>query len=437
MINLISKRLNQSANLVLFNLNGRNQIKNLFLIQSNNICHKNDLDPEVTKLRYPPFPYKEKNLNIFHKYFRLEGFMPTIGKFTENTKVVVVEGNIGSGKEAIAKKLADDLGMKFIPDVTPELEYKSDIDGFDWRNLNKHLHEDVWYPDFKTVLETKNPYQAAAWEMLLLKTRTYIYLTALTHLMNTGDGVVLERSPWSGTVFARTLNNLNLVGKEFLDHYWEVRSAACCTIFRPHIVIYLDVPVDKCLETAKRNNTHDCGHLLDEEYLELVEKNYKNHFLPVIEEHAEVFTYKLNEPVTEESAPELSELIVDELSKSNMDEYFMNVTKYQEKFEDWRFHDSDERLNHLRWFVTKKKKDVLTHFDYYPYYVDELWPAYNLLFARNFVTSNALEDRDIKLYNQRSFKEKYFGRKKSFDEKDSEEWLIKTGYPPDYIQADG
>ena len=159
---------------------------------------------------------------------------------------------MGAGKGPLAKRLAEDLGMRFFPDVTPDDEYKT-ADGFDWRDLNKHLHEDVWYPDHKIVLETRNPYLAGYWEMAMLRMRTYNYLLALTHMLNTGDGVVLERSAWSGTVFARSIKDLNLVSHDFLTHYWDIRSAAFSLMHRPHVVIYLDVPVDKCLENVRKN----------------------------------------------------------------------------------------------------------------------------------------------------------------------------------------
>lgn len=151
----------------------------------------------------------------------------------------------------MGKKLAEDLGMKYFPDINADQEYKMD-DGFDYRDLNVHLHEDVKYADFRSVLESQNPYQAGYWEMNILRMRTYNYLCALTYLLNTGDGVVLERSPWSGTVFARSLKEMGLLSQNYLDHYWEVRSAAFRHMYRPHVIIYIDVPVDKCLENAKK-----------------------------------------------------------------------------------------------------------------------------------------------------------------------------------------
>ena len=93
MINLISRNLGQP---VILTSRKANQLQKLFLIQSNNICHKDELDPTSVALRTPPFPYREKQMNWFHKTWRLEGFNPTIGRFTENTKVVVVEGELGN-----------------------------------------------------------------------------------------------------------------------------------------------------------------------------------------------------------------------------------------------------------------------------------------------------------------------------------------------------
>ena len=89
--------------------------------------------------------------------------------------------------------------------------------------------------------------------MSVLRLRTYNYMDALAHLLNTGDCVVLDRCAWSGTVFARTLKDVNLVSQDLLDHYWEVRSKAFSHLMRPHIVIYLDLPADQCLENARKN----------------------------------------------------------------------------------------------------------------------------------------------------------------------------------------
>lgn len=90
MINLVSRNLTQPV--LLTGKKAKNQLQKLFLIQSNSICHKNELDPTQVSLRLPPFPYRDKRFTWFHRTCKLEGFNCTIGRFTENTKVVTVEG---------------------------------------------------------------------------------------------------------------------------------------------------------------------------------------------------------------------------------------------------------------------------------------------------------------------------------------------------------
>jgi len=436
MISIISRRLNRPLVLTGSAKKVKNQLENVFAIQSKNICHKDDLDPENVAMRIPPFPYKEKRLSFLQHYFKVEGFNPTTGKFTENTKVVSVEGNVGVGKELIAAKLADLMGMKYFPDISFDRDYKMD-DGSDYRDLNLYLHEDVHYPDYKSALVTQNPYHAGHVEIYSLRMKTHNYMQAVTHLLNTGDGVVVERSPWSGTVFTRANKDLNLLGQDYLKHYWEVRSRAFMQLFRPHVVIYLDAPVDKCLENAKVKNSHGCGEHLTLDYLEAIERNMKKHFLPVINQHAEIFTYKLNEPITDEkTAQELSEMIVDELGESDMDEYFIKVTSNDTKFEDWRHFDTDERWNDLRMWYTRDKTEALEAFEFYPYYVDELWPAHSLLWARHHVTYDWRSNKDYEFKKNRPFREKLWGRKETYDEKDSKNWYIKTGFGADHIQSE-
>lgn len=171
------------------------------------------------------------------------------------------------------------MGMLFVPDVTPEMDYKYDEDDWDFRDLNKYLHEDVKFPDFKSVLETRNPYQAGYWEIALMRLRTYNYLQALTHLLNTGDGIIFERSVWSGTAFARTANDFNMVGQDYLTHYWEIRSRVLTTLYRPHVVIYIDVPIDKCLENARKKvccQTFLISFLVNSNLIKFVLINFKS-----------------------------------------------------------------------------------------------------------------------------------------------------------------
>lgn len=73
------------------------------------------------------------------------------------------------------------------------------------------------------------------------------YIDALAHLFSTGQGVVIERSPFSDLVFVEALYKCNLISKTSFKGLIETRNNALPEILKPHLVIYLDVPVNVTL----------------------------------------------------------------------------------------------------------------------------------------------------------------------------------------------
>lgn len=82
-----------------------------------NVCRF--ISSKVMRHRFPsspkpaPFPYKEKNYNFFRALFD-----PTTSRLDDNSKIIVVEGLPTAGKGALAKRLADELDMLYIPSPT-------------------------------------------------------------------------------------------------------------------------------------------------------------------------------------------------------------------------------------------------------------------------------------------------------------------------------
>lgn len=66
-----------------------------------------------SSLKPAPFPYKEKNYNFFRALFD-----PTTSRLDDNSKIIVVEGLPTAGKGALAKRLANELDMLYIPSPT-------------------------------------------------------------------------------------------------------------------------------------------------------------------------------------------------------------------------------------------------------------------------------------------------------------------------------
>lgn len=73
------------------------------------------------------------------------------------------------------------------------------------------------------------------------------YIDSLAHLFSTGQGVVIERSAYSDIVFVEALYKHNLITRTTYKGLIEQRTNALAELLKPHLVIYLDVPVNKTL----------------------------------------------------------------------------------------------------------------------------------------------------------------------------------------------
>ncbi|XP_067891989.1 NADH dehydrogenase [ubiquinone] 1 alpha subcomplex subunit 10, mitochondrial isoform X2 [Heterodontus francisci] len=210
----------------------------------------------------------------------------TMKKFKDKSKIITVEGNLASGKGVFAKNVADKLGMLYIPEV--------DIHYWDWKTgdgqrlsakFNGNCSVEKFYTDPKSP--DGNSYRLQGWMYHL---RTLQYSDALEHLLQTGQGVVLERSPYSDFVFLEAMYKQGYIRKQCVDHYNELKGNSICEFLPPHLVIYLDVPV---AEVQKRLKQH--GETYEQNvstaYLQSIEEAYKKSFLPEIREMSEVLQY--------------------------------------------------------------------------------------------------------------------------------------------------
>ncbi|XP_078407545.1 NADH dehydrogenase [ubiquinone] 1 alpha subcomplex subunit 10, mitochondrial [Cetorhinus maximus] len=210
----------------------------------------------------------------------------TMKKFKENSKIITVDGNLASGKAALAKSLADKLGMLYIPEVDVHYWDRKTGDGQKLSTIfNGNCSVEKFYTDPKSP--DGNSYRLQNWMYHL---RTLQYSDALEHLLQTGQGVVLERSPYSDFVFLEAMNRQGYIRKQCVDHYNELKGNSICEFLPPHLVIYLDVPVVEVQKRLKqRGETYEQN--VSSAYLQSIEDVYKKSFLPEISETAEVLQY--------------------------------------------------------------------------------------------------------------------------------------------------
>uniref|UniRef100_A0A8C8HJA4 NADH dehydrogenase [ubiquinone] 1 alpha subcomplex subunit 10, mitochondrial n=1 Tax=Oncorhynchus tshawytscha TaxID=74940 RepID=A0A8C8HJA4_ONCTS len=191
----------------------------------------------------------------------------TTPRFKENSKIISIDGNLSSGKGALAQNLAEKLGMLYMPE--PDTHY-----------LDKMTAE-KFYGDPKAA--DGNSYRLQAWMYLM---RLLQWSDAMEHLLTTGQGVVLERSPYSDMVFVDAMFKQGYIRKQCVDHYNEIKGISICEFLPPHLVIYVDMPAEDVQKKLKAS-----GKDVPLPYLKSIEDAYKKTYLPKISENAELLAY--------------------------------------------------------------------------------------------------------------------------------------------------
>ncbi|PNF29067.1 NADH dehydrogenase [ubiquinone] 1 alpha subcomplex subunit 10, mitochondrial [Cryptotermes secundus] len=302
---------------------------------------------DKSKVRPAPFPYKTKSYNFWRAWLQ----DTTTDRFDENTKIVVVEGPIAAGKTAFAKSLAEDLDMLHMPEVTMDDFYINSY-GYDMRKLDPQLPVGARSYDEKNFCTEPNHENTANFQIMKYKLRYSQYIDALAHLMNTGQGVVLERCAYSDFVFMETMHNAGYISKGARDVYYDIYKNTIGELMKPHLVIYLDVPVPLVQQRIKERKIpyEISSKVFTKQYLSDMEYFYKQRYLKEIGSHAELLIYDW-------SSYGDVEVVVEDIERIDFD----NFDKYDPKMKDWRL-TNEWDWNTARIRYTSEKDDLLTLF---------------------------------------------------------------------------
>ncbi|KAH7730915.1 CRE-NUO-4 protein [Aphelenchoides avenae] len=299
---------------------------------------------------YPaPWPYKEKNYTLIHAHYDR-----TKPRLHQNSKLIVVEGNIGAGKSTMAKELADLLGFHYMP------EFKMDdilIDRYG-NDLRKYYHlfpESFRIPDVNMFYQNPFADQVAQMQNRTYESRWDQYLNALAHIFNTGQGVVLERSVYSDFVFVNAMRSKDYISAEYFKYYYYKRKRSLKHVrYWPHLVIYLDVPAAKCLENIRKRGNVNEINVVDEPYLKVIEESYKDS-LKEYQPHSKILAYDW-------STPGDTDTIIEDIERIDFDFFEWHSG---DVFEEW-FNPTDEvSTSGWRMYVTDKRDAHLAAFEGY------------------------------------------------------------------------
>ncbi|CAH0403225.1 unnamed protein product [Chilo suppressalis] len=269
-----------------------------------------------------PFDYENKDYTFLRSLFDR-----TTHRFDDNTKVIVVEGPVAVGKTQFAAALAEDLGMKHFKEANMDYHYVRP-NGHDLRMFNDKVPEDTRTFDHVDFNLNPNHRLAANFQIMTYIARYGQYIDALAHLFNTGQGVVLERSPYSDFVFLEAMYAQKWISKAARSIYYELRNISIEELMRPHLVVYLDIPVNTVeASIKKRGLEHEVkGKALTTAFLTEMEKQYKTKYLRDIATHAELLVYDW-------SGGGDVEVVVEDVERLDFDKY---TEREEPKMKDWR-----------------------------------------------------------------------------------------------------
>lgn len=161
----------------------------------------------------------------------------------EHTKLIVVDGQVASGKNQLAKELAKEFDFLYLRAPIFDDLLVSPW-GFDYRTLDHLVPKSTQSWDIERFLQDPHDVNTAAMQNYMLMMRQSFYMNALAHCLCTGQGVVTVRSPWSDTVFAKAMAQSKFISPGAFEAHTDMCLASLWHYLKPHLIIYLDVPVD-------------------------------------------------------------------------------------------------------------------------------------------------------------------------------------------------
>jgi len=341
--------------------------------------------PRVPKAA--PYPYKTKKYSVINAFFD-----KTSKRFDENSKVICVEGPIAAGKSKFAQELAEELDMQYYPAVDLDLIYINSY-GYDMRKLDPQLPPSCRSYDVRNFCQDPSHDLAAQFQIRMYMLRYSQYIDALQHIFSTGQGVVLERSPYSDFVFMEAMFRQGYLSRGARSVYNELRQNTIGELLKPHLVIYLDQSIDAVKQKIKaRNVDYEVqSKVFSDAYLNDVEQLYKQQYLKDISTHAELLIYDW-------TAGGETEVVVEDIERIDFDQF--EADSHNKKMLDWRFPLEAEWCE-ARIKYCHEKPDLMNYFNVPRFDVPELLRSaddskvwrdvwYNVSAARPFVLFDLL-----------------------------------------------
>lgn len=291
-----------------------------------------EIDPTKPK----PFPYETKDFSPIQSMIE-----KTTYRLDENSKLIVVDGAHAVGKSQFAKELAEELDMKYI--AYPRMDdVLINSYGVDMRQYDEYMLPVLkTYDDKDFARNPVGPVEGCGdrYHIDIFKEKYRNHIHALRHIFNTGQGVVMEGTPYNDYAFFDAAYNQGWIDRETRTQYKEICRVCLHLLMKPNLYIYLDAPVDTVTKNIKaRGNEWDENSPVwtNKRYLTDIYNELKKTFLREQQQHSRVLVYDWTEPGD-------LEIVVEDIEALNFD--YLEETDLQQK--DWRLH-TEERYQVAR-----------------------------------------------------------------------------------------
>ncbi|XP_015592271.1 NADH dehydrogenase [ubiquinone] 1 alpha subcomplex subunit 10, mitochondrial isoform X2 [Cephus cinctus] len=327
--------------------------KNIALMQAAFISTKyiRSLKPPPEHGCPKPYDYVNKRYGVFAQLFDR-----MMNRFHENSKIIVVDGTIASGKTEVAKTLANEFDMLYSPAPDEEDLYIHES-GYDLRKLNHKLPESLQLIDVENFLKNPDHVNSGLFQINMYAARYMQYILALEHILNTGQGVVIERCPWGDTVFMDAMHKAGYVTTATLTSYREIMKNSLHYLMRPNLIVYLDAPVETVQQKIKQRGIpyEVNSKVLTKDYLQTIEKSTRINYLKSLSSHAEILIYDWSNGGDAGS-------IIEDIEQINFE-----TERHDPKHADWKF-DAVDSVRRRRVLYTNNKIELINALK-----VDEVW----------------------------------------------------------------
>ncbi|XP_076684195.1 NADH dehydrogenase (ubiquinone) subunit ND-42 [Andrena cerasifolii] len=278
-----------------------------------------------------PFPYWKKKYNMFYQLID-----PMTYRFDENTRIMVVDGLPAVGKSKLCKQLANEFGLLYMPAPAHE-EYYVNSYGFDTRQLDPQLPSLARSYDLERFHQNPTDKRVAFFQLLYFLMRFEQYANSLLHLLSTGQGVILDRSVYSNFVFGTAMVNAGYISKDTLNVITHMTNKGMQYLLRPHLSIYLDVPLELVKEKIKERGVpyEVNSKAFTPSYLADLEKIYKDRYLKETAHSSHLLIYDWSKEGNVED-------IVEDIEALDFD------NEVDGKLTDWTFASISDVVSHRR-----------------------------------------------------------------------------------------